>query len=496
MRRRAQIVFQDPYTSLPPRMRVGRILAEPFLIHRTVARSDIPDRVAGLLRDVGLKPDAVRSYPHELSGGQRQRVGIARALAVQPALIVADEAVSSLDVSVQAQILNLLRDLQQRHGLAYLFISHDLGVVKYMSHRVAVMYLGRIVEQAPADELHARPLHPYTRALMSAVPSVRRRGSAGSASPGSHPIRPPRRPAVRSIRAARSPSRCAGSSRHRCASGCRDGWRRATSPSPRKVSAMAELRFGVIGLGFMGGRWARLAEHAGARLAVVSDVREEVARQAAERYGAAAVLDPFEGRRPRPRRDRGLHARARPHGCCAGGDRRRQGGDGREAARPHRRRGRADPRPGGAAGRAGADRPHAAVRPRYAAVRRAIESGEVGAVQAVRSERIGLVSDQQVLGGRTSIALYYGVHEFDLCRWYAGEVEAVWATSSSGVLAAHGYPIEDLYSVGLRFASGAHGTAMVGWSLRPPHPGSASAASRSSASTGCCGSPRATPACS
>jgi peptide/nickel transport system ATP-binding protein len=158
-------------------MRVGRILAEPFLIHRTVARDDIPDRVVGLLREVGLKPDTAGSYPHELSGGQRQRVGIARALAVQPALIVADEAVSSLDVSVQAQILNLLRDLQQRHGLAYLFISHDLGVVKYMSHRVAVMYLGRIVEQAPAGELHARPLHPYTRALMSAIPSVRARGA-------------------------------------------------------------------------------------------------------------------------------------------------------------------------------------------------------------------------------------------------------------------------------------------------------------------------------
>jgi oligopeptide/dipeptide ABC transporter ATP-binding protein len=175
LRRQAQIVFQDPYTSLPPRMRVGRILSEPFLIHRTVERDDIPDRVTALLRDVGLAPDVVRSLPHELSGGQRQRVGIARALAVQPALIVADEAVSSLDVSVQAQILNLLRDLQQEHRLAYLFISHDLGVVKYMSHRIAVMYLGRIVELAPADELYLRQLHPYTRALMSAVPSVRNR---------------------------------------------------------------------------------------------------------------------------------------------------------------------------------------------------------------------------------------------------------------------------------------------------------------------------------
>ena len=176
LRNRAQIVFQDPYSSLPPRMRVGRILAEPLLIHRAVDRSEIPDRVADLLRDVGLKPADTQRLPHELSGGQRQRVGIARALAVQPALIVADEAVSSLDVSVQAQILNLLRDLQERHQLAYLFISHDVGVVKYMSHHIAVMYLGRIVELAPAGELHKRALHPYTRALMSAVPSVKARG--------------------------------------------------------------------------------------------------------------------------------------------------------------------------------------------------------------------------------------------------------------------------------------------------------------------------------
>jgi oligopeptide/dipeptide ABC transporter ATP-binding protein len=177
LRGRAQIVFQDPYASLPPRMRVDRILADPLSIHG-VGRAEIRARVPQLLRDVGLKEDAARRLPYQLSGGQRQRVGIARALSVQPSLVIADEAVSSLDASVQAQILNLFRDLQERHGLAYLFISHDLGVVKYMSHRIAVMYLGELVELAPAEELYARPLHPYTRALTSAVPSLGRRGGA------------------------------------------------------------------------------------------------------------------------------------------------------------------------------------------------------------------------------------------------------------------------------------------------------------------------------
>ena len=175
LRRRAQIVFQDPYSSLPPRMKVGRILAEPYLIHRICDRAEIPDRVSRLLVDVGLKPDTARSLPHELSGGQRQRVNIARALAVEPDLIIADEAVSSLDVSVQAQILNLLRSLQDSRGLAYLFISHDLGVVKYMSHRIAVMYLGKVVETAARVQLHQRPLHPYTRILLSSVPTVKAR---------------------------------------------------------------------------------------------------------------------------------------------------------------------------------------------------------------------------------------------------------------------------------------------------------------------------------
>ena len=177
LRRRAQIVFQDPYTSLPPRMKVGDIVADPLAIHGLADGAARADRVGQLLSDVGLKPSDARKLPQELSGGQRQRVGIARALAVQPSLIVADEAVSSLDVSVQAQILNLLKDLQDRHQLAYLFVSHDLGVVKYMSHRIAVMYLGRIVETADAGALYERPLHPYTQALMSAAPSISARGA-------------------------------------------------------------------------------------------------------------------------------------------------------------------------------------------------------------------------------------------------------------------------------------------------------------------------------
>jgi oligopeptide/dipeptide ABC transporter ATP-binding protein len=176
LRRCAQIVFQDPYASLPPRMRVERILSDPLAIHGVEAK-DIPARVRQLLRDVGLKDDAARKLPHQLSGGQRQRVGIARALSVKPALVVADEAVSSLDASVRAQILNLFRELQRTHDLTYLFISHDLGVVRYMSHRIAVMYLGDLVELAPAEELYSQPLHPYTAALVSAVPSLQRRGS-------------------------------------------------------------------------------------------------------------------------------------------------------------------------------------------------------------------------------------------------------------------------------------------------------------------------------
>jgi oligopeptide transport system ATP-binding protein len=192
LRRTAQIVFQDPYTSLPPKMRVGRILAEPLRIHDIVAHRDIPDRVASLLSDVGLKPEHAGVFPHQLSGGQRQRVSIARALAVEPRLIVADEAVSALDVSVQAQILNLLKALQARHGIAYLFISHDLGVVRYMSHRIAVMYLGRIVELGAASDVVAQPLHPYTRALLAAVPKLEaRRSAVRIESEPPNPVEPP-----------------------------------------------------------------------------------------------------------------------------------------------------------------------------------------------------------------------------------------------------------------------------------------------------------------
>jgi peptide/nickel transport system ATP-binding protein len=186
LRGRAQIVFQDPYASLPPRMRVAKILADPLSIHGA-GRAEIRERVPQLLRDVGLKVDAAQKLPHQLSGGQRQRVGIARALSVRPSLVIADEAVSSLDASVQAQILNLFRELQARHDLTYIFISHDLGVVKYVSHRIAVMYLGEIVELAPADELYGRSLHPYTRALTSAIPSLSRRGAGRIRLPGEPP---------------------------------------------------------------------------------------------------------------------------------------------------------------------------------------------------------------------------------------------------------------------------------------------------------------------
>jgi peptide/nickel transport system ATP-binding protein len=193
LRKRLQMIFQDPYASLNPRWRVGRIIAEPMLTHTAMTPDERSARVGELLKQVGLDPADQGRYPHQFSGGQRQRISIARALAVNPEFLVCDEPTSALDVSVQAQVLNLMKDLQRNLGLTYLFISHNLAVVHHVADRVGVMYLGRMVEVAPRDELFARPRHPYTRMLLEAIPDINGAGKPRTAVAGEvpNPLNPP-----------------------------------------------------------------------------------------------------------------------------------------------------------------------------------------------------------------------------------------------------------------------------------------------------------------
>jgi peptide/nickel transport system ATP-binding protein/oligopeptide transport system ATP-binding protein len=195
LRREMQMIFQDPFSSLNPRMSAGQIVAEPLTVHGIASGTQILEQVSALFRRVGLRPDQMAEFPHAFSGGQRQRIGIARAIAVKPKLIVGDEPVSALDVSIQAQVINLLMDLQDEYGLAYLFIAHDLAVVQHIAHSVAVMYLGRIVELADKRSLFGHPLHPYTEALLAAVPipdpKVRRKKRIVLAGEVPSPLSPP-----------------------------------------------------------------------------------------------------------------------------------------------------------------------------------------------------------------------------------------------------------------------------------------------------------------
>ena len=208
--RAVQMVFQDPSGSLNPRLSVGRIIEEPLMVHRMGSKAERRKRVEEIARQVGLAPYHLKRFPHELSGGQRQRVSIARALTLEPGLLVCDEAVSALDVSVQAQVLNLFLDLQKRLGLAYLFISHDLAVVRYISHRIAVMYLGRIVEIGPAEAVWSRRNHPYTRALVNAIPDEMARREKANLLEGDvpSPVNPPSGCAFRT-RCPHAQARCA-----------------------------------------------------------------------------------------------------------------------------------------------------------------------------------------------------------------------------------------------------------------------------------------------
>ena len=221
-RRDMQMIFQDPYASLNPRMRVGTAVREPLDVHGIGTPAERGARVAELLERVGLESDFARRYPHELSGGQRQRVGIARALATRPRFVVADEPISALDVSIQAQIVNLLSELKEDLGLTYLFIAHDLAMVRYLSDRVAVMYLGRLVEVGRREDVFDRPLHPYTRALISAIPTPdpRHGGDATAHRPSraTCPTRRRRPPAAASTRAAPSRQTCACARSRSCAS--------------------------------------------------------------------------------------------------------------------------------------------------------------------------------------------------------------------------------------------------------------------------------------